>query len=69
MPCPPRMAGCRVGCLHRALVDAYRLERIRQEDEADAAAVGYATEYAEYVAENPLVTFKDWLLGSRTGAR
>lgn len=65
MPCKPRMVGCRFDCGHRALVDAYRSERIRQEDEAEAVSNGWATEYAEYVAEHPLITFKEWLLMNR----
>lgn len=26
-------------------------------------SIGYATEYAEYVEDHPLITFKDWLIG------
>ncbi|EFQ84739.1 hypothetical protein HMPREF0063_10080 [Aeromicrobium marinum DSM 15272] len=69
MPCFPRMRmgtetdpGCKADCLHRRLVQEYKAERIRQEDAAVEASIGYATEYAEYVAEHPLITFKDWLI-------
>lgn len=65
MPCAPRMTGCKVDCLHRALVSSYKDERIRQEDAAEAASLGYDTEYAEYVAEHPLITFKEWLIGHK----
>lgn len=58
MPCPPRMQGCRASCLHRQLVEAYRIERHRQEGEREAATGGYATELSEY---RQLVTFRQWI--------
>lgn len=61
MPCSPGMVACVATCLHRALVEDYRAERRRQEDAAEAASLGYATEWAEYTAANPLVTFGAWL--------
>lgn len=75
MPCAKRMAvrkgdepksGCRATCLHRRLVQEYRDERDRQHEAAMEASIGYETEYQEYVAEHPLVTFKDWLRWHRT---
>lgn len=45
-----------------AMVDDYRDERRRQLEEADRVANGYAVEFAEYVRDHPLVTFKQWLL-------
>lgn len=59
MPCPPRMVGCRRGCLHRAFVQDYRVERARQEGVREDATGGYATELAEYPE---IVTFKSWLV-------
>ena len=61
MPCSPGMVACAATCLHRALVEDYRAERARQEDVAEAASLGYATEWALYVADHPLVTFGAWL--------
>lgn len=66
MPCAPRMSGCRSDCLHRRMVLDYRIARHADEMQAEEAAIGYATEYAEYVQEHPLINFKDWLIGHRT---
>lgn len=60
------MAGCKASCLHRALVNDYRLARLNEEQQAEEASIGYATEYAEYVADHPLITFRAWLVGQRT---
>lgn len=77
MPCAKRMSvatngevgsGCKLDCLHRALVNDYRINRHNEEQAAEAASIGYATEYAEYVAEHPLTTFKEWLIGHRKPA-
>lgn len=65
MPCAPRMAGCKASCLHRALVQSYKDERIRQEDVAEQLSLGYQTEFREYIASHPLITFKEWLVGNR----
>ena len=74
MPCAKRMAvavdgevgsGCKRDCLHRALVNDYRINRHHEEQAAEAASIGYATELAEYVAAHPLTTFKQWLVGHR----
>lgn len=65
MPCSPGMRACRALCVHREMVQAYRLERGRQEVEREEATGGYATEIAEYP---PLITFKDWLVGTGRGS-
>lgn len=65
MPCKPKMVGCAATCGHYAIVSDYRFERLRQESVADDAGNGYRTEYEQYVATNPLITFKKWLIGSR----
>jgi hypothetical protein len=62
MPCTPRMTGCKAACLHRAKVQAYREERIRQEDEARELANGWDTEEQEYLADHPLITYKEYLI-------
>lgn len=59
MPCSPGMAKCRRGCLHRAFVRDYQVERNRQEVAREAITGGYATEEADHP---PLVTFKTWLV-------
>lgn len=43
------------------MVREYRDERIRQEDLAWESCNGWRTEYEEFVEDNPLVTFKQWL--------
>lgn len=52
------MAGCRALCLHRQLVEHYRIERERQLQARELATGGYATELDEH---GPVVTFRDWL--------
>jgi len=56
------MRKCRAACGHRAFVRHYQAERHRQELVAEHASIGYETEYAAFVADQPLVTFKDWLI-------
>lgn len=65
MACPPGMRGCAVTCGHRQFVEGYRQERERQEIVAENVSLGYDTEYAEYVADHPLPTFKQWLKQSK----
>ena len=65
MPCSPRMTKCKLDCLHRARVTAYKDERIRQVDEAWEAALGYQTEFDEYVAQHPLITFHEYLKATK----
>lgn len=48
---------------HAELVDSYTQERQRQYEAAVEASGGYDTEYARYVEQHPLVTFKQWLKG------
>jgi hypothetical protein len=61
MPCSPRMTRCKAECLHRKRVRSYQEERIRQEDTARELANGWDTEYREYLADHPLITFHEWL--------
>ena len=65
MPCSPRMTKCKADCLHRQLVDEYVLARHAQQEAANAASYGYQTEYLEYLAKHPLITFKQYLIGSK----
>jgi hypothetical protein len=58
------MAGCAVSCLHRQLVMDYRAERHRQERVAERASKGYRSELAEHLEHQPMVTFRDWLMGT-----
>lgn len=68
MPCKPRMRGCAAGCLHRQLVENYRDARDAWETRLEAETSMYATEMAEWTADNPGPTFKAWLVGN-TGPR
>jgi hypothetical protein len=62
------MRDCKLGCLHRAFVQAYQQERERQYSAAVEAARGYQTELAEYLQLHPLPTFKQWLIASAAKA-
>lgn len=55
---------------HSELVTGYRLARKAQDDRAEAYAIGYATELADFYrdVERP-VTFRDWLVWSAGEAR
>ena len=59
------MRGCKKSCLHRALVEEYRIARHNEEMQMENVCMGYATEEEIYRSENPLITFKDWLKGHR----
>ena len=50
------------------LVESYRAERARWEQLADDVSLGYATERAEWIRDNPGPTFKQWLIWSRRAA-
>jgi hypothetical protein len=65
MSCSVRMARCPVGCRHRQFVMDYRQERQRREQTAVESSNGYATELADYLDQEPLPTFKGWLVASR----
>jgi hypothetical protein len=65
MPCPPRMAGCKIGCLHRRLVQDYWAAREADSSAAEHASYGYARELADYRAAQPALTFRQWLEGHR----
>lgn len=64
MPCPGFRTGprCKSPCGHYAIVSDYREERMRQALIADDMHAG---ERAEHLARNPLVTFRDWLIGHK----
>lgn len=62
--CHPRHRQC--SWHHANLVGGYVEERQRQALKAEAESLGYATELAEYLEAHPLITFKHWLIGSRT---
>lgn len=63
--CKPRMAGCAATCLHRQLVEGYRVARHADDLAAEYESHGYATELAEYRAQRPALTFRQWLEGHR----
>lgn len=65
MPCSPGMTACKADCGHRDSVQNYQRERERQVSHAEEVSKGYATEYAEFVRDNPLVTFHQWLKQSK----
>lgn len=65
MSCSAGMVGCRAHCGHRSFVNGYRAERERCETMAENNSLGYPTEYAEYVRDNPLPLFKQWLIQSK----
>jgi hypothetical protein len=67
MPCKPRMAGCRRGCLHRRLVFDYRNARQAAEALRGELTLGYAAEAKIAEAElGPIEpTFKQWIVGHR----
>ena len=50
---------------HRELMEGYYLAREAQERQAEAEAFGYATELAEFWANNKRITFKTWLIENR----
>jgi hypothetical protein len=57
------MSKCRRGCLHRQLVDEYRVARHASELAAEREHKGNATERRE--AAEKMLTFKQWLLGGK----
>jgi len=59
MPCPT-VRQCRASCLHRAMVEDYYLKRQVDDAACEAAALGYATETAEWRRDNGM-TFQQWL--------
>jgi hypothetical protein len=58
-------SGCKASCLHRQLVEEFRLERHAWELQLEEAANGHATEAAEFRAEHPPPMFKDRLIANR----
>lgn len=50
---------------HQDIVEGYRTARAAQEARAEAWAVGYATELADFYRDvEPPLTFREWLIGS-----
>lgn len=68
MACPPKMRGCRRGCLHRERVQDYYRERDAQLDRAEAATLQYGTEeqmfFDRHDGQERRVLFKDWLIAT-----
>ena len=64
MPCTKQMRGCAATCLHRAMVEDYRLARYNEELLRERVTLGWTSEETLYREEHgPLITFKDWLVG------
>lgn len=61
MPCAKGMTGCARTCLHRALVDEYRLARYAAERERDDRTHMGRGELE--MGDECLITFKDWIRG------
>jgi hypothetical protein len=59
------MKDCKATCGHRESVRDYLRERMRLEEAAEEASLGYATELAEHLRDNPLPTFRDYLINHR----
>lgn len=68
MPCSKGMVKCHAHCLHRDLVQGYRLARLSAEQERERVCMGYQAEEAEYDEHTPRTTFRRWLEGSRREA-
>lgn len=65
MPCSPGMRLCRPDCLHRRMVHEFHAVAHSQRLGAEHASLGYKTEMAQYLAENPPLTFRQFLEGRR----
>jgi hypothetical protein len=61
--CSPKHPSCWPA--HRQLVDEYRAARHADEQAMEQATALYPTEVAEYRRDHHLITFKEWLIGSR----
>lgn len=67
MPCTKQMRGCAASCLHRAMVEDYRLARHNDEQARDAVTSQWPADEALYAEQHPpLITFKAWLIGLAT---
>lgn len=64
MACSPRHARWCSSAHFRRVWD-YREERQRQERVAEERSNGYDTELREWLAEHPLLTFRDYLIHTR----
>lgn len=70
MPCSPGMRKCRLDCLHRALVDDYRIARHAQLLEEERVTIGDPEMISDRRAAGlGPITFKEWLCGSAQAAR
>lgn len=63
--CSPGMAACASTCGHYQRVKSYREERERQVIRAENQSLGYSTELADWLRDNPLPTFKEFLIQTR----
>lgn len=58
-------SGCKASCLHRQLVEEFRIERHAWELLLEAASNGHETEAEEFKASYPGPLFKDRLIANR----
>lgn len=69
MPCAKGMSECRRGCLHRRLVEEYRIARHAQVLEEERETVGGRGELAaRKEAGTWPITFKEWIIGQGRNA-
>lgn len=62
--CSPRQDKCKASCLHRQLIQDYRIERHRQEMVEESETLGYATELKmRREAGLRPITFREWITG------
>lgn len=70
MSCSKGMrGGCYALCGHRAKVQDYRDERMRQYEDLIESTGGYETEIEERLRDQPLITFKDYLIQTKRGEK
>ena len=69
MPCSKGMKNCYLMCGHRLFVQDYRAERLRQEEAMIESTGGYPEEAADFLRDNPMLTFKDYLIQTKRGEK
>lgn len=70
MPCSKGIRRCKPGCLHRALIDDYRVARHAQILAEEAATIGDPEMIANRRAAGVRpVTFKEWISGHAAAQR
>lgn len=70
MSCAKGMRACRFSCLHREMVNDYRVERERQETAIENGEWRTRRADGEVMAgQEPLITFKRWMEGRRGASR